>query len=53
MTRMLRREMVERRHPGLSTVRQCTLLGISRSSLHYQPGSPFSEDQVLMKLMDQ
>jgi len=27
-----RREMVERDHPALSTVRQCTLLGISRSS---------------------
>ena len=30
----LGREMVDREHPVLSTVRQCTLLDISRSSLY-------------------
>jgi len=36
MSRERRREMVDRRHPALSTVRQCTLLSISRSSLNYR-----------------
>ena len=31
------REMVDRRHPILSTVRQCALLSISRSSVYYRP----------------
>jgi putative transposase len=47
-----RREMVEPKHPDLSMVKQCALLGISRSSLYYQPRSPSSEDLVLMKLID-
>ena len=29
--------MVDRRHPSISIVRQCSLLDISRSSLYYQP----------------
>jgi putative transposase len=32
-----RREMVEADHPQLAIVRQCTLLGVSRSGLYYQP----------------
>ena len=36
MSRERRREMVERGHPALSTVRQCALLDISRSSLNYR-----------------
>ncbi len=36
MSRERRREMVDRRHPALSTVRQCALLSISRSSLNYR-----------------
>ena len=31
-----RREMVDREHPSLPVVRQCALLGVSRSSLHYR-----------------
>ena len=34
-------------------MKQCALLGISRSSLYYQPRGPSKEDLVLMKLMDQ
>ena len=30
-----RRELVNRRHRHLSIVRQCRLLGVSRSSLYY------------------
>ena len=31
------REMVDREIPSLSLVRQCALLGVSRSSLKYRP----------------
>ena len=33
-----RREMVDREHPSLPIVRQCALVGVSRSSLYYSPG---------------
>ena len=45
--------MVDRQHPSLSIVRQCWLLGISRSSLYYQPVSVSPEDLNLMRLLDQ
>jgi putative transposase len=48
-----RREVVDRRHPSLSIVRQCRLLGISRSGLYYQPKAISEEDLNLMKLIDQ
>ena len=35
-----RRQMVDREHPSLSLVRQCALLGVSRSGICYQPGLP-------------
>ena len=38
MSRERRREMVDREHPALSTLRQCALMGISRSSVYYRPG---------------
>ncbi len=44
--------MVDRRHPSLPVVRQCTLLGISRSGLYYQPKGISTEDLALMKLID-
>jgi len=44
--------VVDRRHPSLSVVRQCTLLGISRSGLYYQPVGVSQEDLTLMKLID-
>ena len=36
----------------LSLVRQCALLGISRSGLYYQPSKISEEDDTLMKLAD-
>jgi putative transposase len=45
--------MVDRQHPILSLVSQCRLLGISRSSLYYQPADISQEDLALMKLLDQ
>ena len=53
MSRERRREMVERGHRVLSTVRQCALLGISRSSLNYRRKVTYPEDLAVMKAMDQ
>jgi len=44
--------MLEKEHPGLSLVRQCNLLGVSRSSFYYKPKPMRSEDLVLMRLID-
>jgi len=44
--------MVDRQHPSLSVVRQCRLLGISRSGLYYQPKGISEEDLALMELID-
>ena len=52
MSHKQRREVVDRRHPLLSIVRQCRLLGISRSGLYYQPKAISEEDLNLMKLID-
>ena len=53
MSRERRREMVDRQHPVLSTVRQCALIGISRSSVYYQPRVSSPKDLALMKQLDQ
>ena len=37
MTPAQRRELVDRRHGSRSIVRQCALLGVSRSSLYHRP----------------
>ena len=52
MSRERRRAMVDRRHPDLSVVRQCSLLGISRSSVYYQLAEVSQEDLELVRLMD-
>jgi len=44
--------MIDRRHPELSLVRQCSWLGISRSSLYYQPVPASEEDLELMAQID-
>jgi len=43
---------VDRRHPSLSVVRQCKLLGISRPGLYYRPVEVSEEDLALMKMID-
>ena len=48
-----RRQMVDREHPSLSLVRQCALLGVSRSSLYYRPRPASEEDLFLMGEIDQ
>ena len=44
--------MVERGHPGLPLVRQCALLGLSRSSLYYRPAPADPAELALMGLID-
>ena len=44
--------MVDREHPSLSLVRQCALLGVSRSSLYYQPRAASEEELSLMGEID-
>ena len=53
MSRERRREIVDRRHPALSTVRQSDLLGISRSSLNYRRKETCPKNLTVMKAMDQ
>ena len=45
--------MIDREEPKLSLVRQCALLGISRSSSYYLPTEAGAEDMELMALIDQ
>jgi putative transposase len=46
------RPLIEAGHPELSVRRQCELLGLSRSSLYYQPASETAENLRLMRLID-
>ena len=52
MTPARRRELVDRRHRHLSMVRQCQLMGVSRSSLYYRPKKTSQQDLSLMQAMD-
>ncbi len=52
MSRASRRRMVDRKHPKLSVVRQCSLLGISRSSVYSYSGEADEYDLELMSLID-
>ena len=45
--------MVETNHPLLSVRRQCELLGLSRSTLYYQPAGESAENLHLMRLIDE
>ena len=48
-----RRELVEPKHSGLSVVRQCELLDVSRSGFYYQPSGESVENLALMRLIDE
>src|SRR5262249_48054586 len=47
------RPLVEPGHPELSVRRQCELLGLSRSSLYYEPAAETAENLRLMRLLDE
>jgi len=44
--------MIVRGHERLSLVRQCAVLGLSRSSVYYRPAEPDAEELALMALID-
>ena len=52
MTPAERRELVDWQHRFLSIVRQCALLGVSRSSLYYRPKETSRQDLSLMRELD-
>ena len=45
--------MIDAQHQQLSIVRQCRLVGISRSSFYYQPGGENDLNLELMRLIDE
>jgi len=45
--------MIERGHPQISVRRQCTLVGLNRSSLYYPPTLETEENLQVMRLIDQ
>ena len=47
-----KRELIEPGHPGLSVVRQCELLSVSRSGFYYQPAGETATNLALMRLID-
>jgi putative transposase len=47
------RTLIEVGHPALSVRRQCELLGLSRSSLYYEPACETAEDLRLMRRIDE
>src|SRR4051794_13685588 len=47
------RPLIDTDHPQLSVRRQCELLGLSRSSLYYEPAAQTAENLRLMQLIDQ
>jgi putative transposase len=49
----LKRPLVEPEHPELSVRRQCELLGLSRSSLYYEPAQETAANLRLMRLIDE
>ena len=52
MSRRRRLAMVDRGHPGLSVVKQCRLLQLSRSAVYYRPTPANLADLDLMAGMD-
>ncbi len=46
-------ELVEKSHPKISMTKQCKLLGVSRSSVSYQPVPESAEDLQIKRLLDE
>ncbi len=45
--------MINKDHPGLSIIKQCRLLSISRSSFYYEPKGETVLNLALMRLIDE
>ena len=52
MSPACRRQMVDREHSKLLIVRQCALLGVTRSSIYYRPKMASEEDMSPMGDID-
>jgi putative transposase len=48
-----RRRLVDEGHPQLSITRQCSLLGLARSSWYFEPATESAENLYLMRLLDE
>jgi hypothetical protein len=48
-----KRLLIDTKHPKISVVRQCRLLGLSHSSLYYHPVQASAENLSLMRLLDE
>jgi putative transposase len=53
MSRAERLAWVDRADPELSTVAQCRLLKVARSTLYYQPAPVSADDLAVMRRMDE
>src|SRR3977135_4554306 len=53
MSRAERLALVDRADPGLSTVEQCLLLKVARSTLYYRPAPVSMDDLAVMRRMDE
>ena len=53
MSRAERLAMIEREHPELPLSVQAKLLGVSRSSLYYQPEEPSPEEVAIGRRIDE
>jgi len=53
MSKLERKSMIAPSHPGLSLIRQCQILSISRSSFYYSPRGESPENLVLMRRIDE
>jgi putative transposase len=49
----MKRAWVESGHPSISVSRQCELIGLSRSSLYYEPCGESDDSLRLMRLIDE
>ena len=49
----MKRRLIEPEHDGLSIRRQCMLLGLGRSTWHYQPVEADQDDLRLMRRLDE
>src|ERR1700732_3577006 len=53
MSRAERLALVDRADPELSTVEQCLLLKVARSTLYYRPAPVSADDLAVMRRMDE
>ena len=44
-----KRELIEKEHPALIILQQCTLLGVCRSGLYYIPKKKLQSDELAIK----